>query len=100
MGTNYYLRFTDNSEKVYHIGKLSVGWRFAMQAYPADGIRIFNDYVTLIANNSKTAYIVDEYGRVTNLHKLSREIMKRGEMQQHSDSKHQPLYDVIEGDFS
>lgn len=59
MSTNYYLYNYDEDVDL-HIGKLSVGWCFALRLYPEKGIKLLSDWNDRFLRSS---YIIgDEYG--------------------------------------
>lgn len=76
MGTNYYY---NTPNQIYHIGKSSVGWVFALKIYPELGINVYEDWVRVFRYGDilGDGVVLDEYDREVAPYKIEEKISQR-----------------------
>jgi hypothetical protein len=76
MGTNYYARGVDSEgrSKVWHIGKSSAGWVFALHVISDEGLSTLDDWKEFLEDKD----IRGEYNRIISLKELISVITERG----------------------
>lgn len=79
MGTNYYVKTGEKyvkngwlTEEIYHIGKSSYGWYFALHVIPWAGLNSFEDWKEYLKGKT----IHDEYGRKVSYSRMIKTILR------------------------
>ena len=113
MGTNYYIELErcpccGHAKTVFHIGKSSYGWAFALHVIPEQGLDSWEAWTGLLERRG--VVIRDEYGEEVPYQEFVRVVTER-------DTNFRPLvhcppgegfcrgseggsWDLVEGDFS
>lgn len=109
MGTNYYWHTNVcdccGRSDVYHIGKSSMGWMFALHVIPEEDVNDVNDWVKRFYQPGSVIH--NEYDEEISVEEMLRIILERNPLgQRHSVDGQHCLYhgagtwDAISGEFS